>query len=122
MAKNWGQAGKAFSEAANLHSKLQSQHDAATSYVDASNCFKKVEYLVGKVIEVTANHNVISCIEQVDPNEAVSCLLKAIEIYTEMGRFQIAAKHHQTIAEMYENEGNDLVGFSIQCGTVEVEQ
>lgn len=42
MAKNWGQAGKAFYEAANLHSKLQSQHDAATSYVDASNCFKKV--------------------------------------------------------------------------------
>ncbi|KAJ6634847.1 Alpha-soluble NSF attachment protein [Pseudolycoriella hygida] len=85
MAKNWGQAGKAFCEAANLHSKGGSPHDSATSYVDASNCFKKV-----------------------DPNEAVSCLLKAIEIYTEMGRFQIAAKHHQSIAEMYENEANDL--------------
>lgn len=42
MAKNWGQAGKAFCEAANLHSKAGSTHDAATNYVDASNCYKKV--------------------------------------------------------------------------------
>lgn len=46
---------------------------------------------------------------KVDPNEAVTCLMKAIEIYTDMGRFTMAAKHHQTIAEMYENEANDLV-------------
>lgn len=46
-----------------------------------------------------------------DPNEAVSCLLKAIDIYTDMGRFTMAAKHHQSIAEMYENEANDLVSI-----------
>lgn len=86
MAKNWSQAGKAFCEAANLHAKAGSRHDAATNYVDASNCYKKTE-----------------------PQEAVNCLLKAIEIYTDMGRFTMAAKHHQTIAEMYENEANDLV-------------
>ena len=40
--------------------------------------------------------------------EAVACLLKAIEIYTDMGRFSIAAKHHQTIAEIYESELADL--------------
>lgn len=38
----------------------------------------------------------------------MSCLLKAIEIYTDMGRFSIAAKHHQTIAEIYESELADL--------------
>lgn len=27
--------------------------------------------------------------------EAVSCILKAIEIYTDMGRFTVAAKQHQ---------------------------
>lgn len=86
MAKNWSQAGKAFCEAANLHSKAGSRHDAATNYVDASNCYKKTE-----------------------TQEAVNCLLKAIEIYTDMGRFSMAAKHHQTIAEMYEGEANDLV-------------
>lgn len=40
--------------------------------------------------------------------EAVNCLLKAIEIYTDMGRFTMAAKHHQSIAEMYETDAVDL--------------
>ena len=35
-------------------------------------------------------------------------MIKAIEIYTDMGRFSIAAKHHQTIAEIYESEVADL--------------
>merc|ERR1719259_957252 len=30
--------------------------------------------------------------------------MKAIEIYTDMGKFTMAAKHHQTIAEIYETE------------------
>lgn len=86
MAKNWSQAGRAFREAGNLHAQAGNRHDAATNYVDASNAYKKV-----------------------DPNEAVNCLMKSIEIYQDMGRFTMAAKHHQTIAEMYENEANDLV-------------
>lgn len=40
--------------------------------------------------------------------EAVNCLLKAIEIYTDMGRFTMAAKQHQNIAEIYESEVLDL--------------
>lgn len=45
--------------------------------------------------------------------------MKAIEIYTEMGRFSIAAKHHQAIAEMYEGEANDLVRFK-QCRNIAI--
>jgi alpha-soluble NSF attachment protein len=41
MAKKWGAAGNAFCEAACLHAKAGSKHDAATNYVDAANCFKK---------------------------------------------------------------------------------
>lgn len=41
MAKTWPQAGSAFCEAANLQAKAGSRHDAATNYVDASNCYKK---------------------------------------------------------------------------------
>lgn len=85
MAKKWAQAGQAFCSAANLHLKAGVRHDAATNFVDASNCYKKC-----------------------DPNEAVSCLLKAIEIYTDMGRFTVAAKQHQNIAELYETECVDL--------------
>jgi len=35
-------------------------------------------------------------------------ILKAIEIYTDMGRFTMAAKHHQSIAEIYESDAVDL--------------
>ncbi|XP_016093137.1 alpha-soluble NSF attachment protein-like [Sinocyclocheilus grahami] len=40
--------------------------------------------------------------------EAINCLNRAIEIYTDMGRFTIAAKHHVTIAEIYETELVDI--------------
>lgn len=44
MAKKWQQAGSAFCAAADLHAKAGSRHDAASNYVDASNCFKKVGF------------------------------------------------------------------------------
>uniref|UniRef100_A0A8C2XI42 N-ethylmaleimide-sensitive factor attachment protein, alpha b n=1 Tax=Cyclopterus lumpus TaxID=8103 RepID=A0A8C2XI42_CYCLU len=98
MAKNWCDfqpfltcnvfflaAGNAFSQAAHLHLQMQSKHDAATNFIDAGNAFKKA-----------------------DPQEAINCLNRAIEIYTDMGRFTIAAKHHITIAEIYETEMVDI--------------
>uniref|UniRef100_A0A672J050 N-ethylmaleimide-sensitive factor attachment protein, alpha b n=1 Tax=Salarias fasciatus TaxID=181472 RepID=A0A672J050_SALFA len=98
MAKNWcgkmflqhplfvfSAAGNAFSQAAHLHLQMQSKHDAATNFIDAGNAFKKA-----------------------DPQEAINCLNRAIEIYTDMGRFTIAAKHHISIAEIYETELVDV--------------
>lgn len=85
MAKKWSAAGEAFCKAAQLQLKLGSKHQGATHYVDAGNAYKKG-----------------------DANEAISCFLKAIEIYTDMGRFTIAAKHHVTIAEIYETEAVDI--------------
>lgn len=43
MAKKWQEAGAAFCSAGNLHAQAGSRHDAATNYVDASNCYKKVK-------------------------------------------------------------------------------
>lgn len=85
MAKKWAAAGNAFCQSAGLQLKLGSRHEAATNFVDAGNCFKKA-----------------------DPNEAIKCREKAIEIYTDMGRFTIAAKHHVSIAEIYESELMDI--------------
>lgn len=36
-------AGNAFCQAAQLHLQLQNKHDAATSFVDAGNAFKKAD-------------------------------------------------------------------------------
>uniref|UniRef100_A0A1W7RA28 Alpha-soluble NSF attachment protein n=1 Tax=Hadrurus spadix TaxID=141984 RepID=A0A1W7RA28_9SCOR len=85
MAKKWSAAGSAFCDAASLHLKCGSRHDAAICYVDAGNCYRKV-----------------------DAQEGINSLSKAIEIYTDMGRFTIAAKHHNTIAEIYETELVDI--------------
>ncbi|XP_029352017.1 N-ethylmaleimide-sensitive factor attachment protein, beta b isoform X2 [Echeneis naucrates] len=89
MVKNWsgafGSAGNAFCKAARLHMQLQNKHDCATSFIDAGNAYKKS-----------------------DPNEAIKCLNAAIDIYTDMGRFTIAAKHHISIAEIYESDLVDI--------------
>ena len=41
MAKKWSQAGQTFVTLAQHHVKLGNKHDAATTYVDAANCYKK---------------------------------------------------------------------------------
>jgi Soluble NSF attachment protein, SNAP len=60
------------------------------------------------------------CDLQVDPHQSVECLTRAIDIYTDMGRFSMAAKHHQTIAELFENEGNDLVSLVLRREKVQI--
>ncbi|XP_063060119.1 N-ethylmaleimide-sensitive factor attachment protein, alpha a [Engraulis encrasicolus] len=85
MAKNWSAAGGAFCKAARLYCQVDNKLNGAVSYIDAGNAYKKS-----------------------DPEEAVKCLSHAIEIYTDMGRFTIAAKHHITIAEIYESEMLDI--------------
>uniref|UniRef100_A0AAQ5YT66 N-ethylmaleimide-sensitive factor attachment protein, beta b n=1 Tax=Amphiprion ocellaris TaxID=80972 RepID=A0AAQ5YT66_AMPOC len=41
-------------------------------------------------------------------SEAIKCLNASIDIYTDMGRFTIAAKHHISIAEIYESDLVDI--------------
>ncbi|KAM9441345.1 N-ethylmaleimide-sensitive factor attachment protein, alpha a [Clarias gariepinus] len=85
MAKNWRAAGDAFCKAAKVHLKTQSKHNAAISFVNASNAYRKS-----------------------DPQEAIKCLSRAIDINTDMGHFTTAAKHHITVAEIYESELLDM--------------
>ena len=44
MSKKWYEAGSAYKKSAEIFStQLSSKHEAATSLVDAANCFKKVD-------------------------------------------------------------------------------
>lgn len=79
LAKNWSQAGSAFQQAADLSIEQNNRSDAASNFVLASKC-----------------------IEKYDVQNAIKCLLNAIQIYTDLGRFVIAAKLHNNIAEIYE--------------------
>ena len=85
LLKKWREAADAFSKAADCHLNLQSKHEAATSYVSAGGCLKKSEV-----------------------KESIRYYKLAIGLYTDMGRFTIAAKHQKEIAELYENELFDV--------------
>ncbi|NWI82624.1 SNAB protein, partial [Dryoscopus gambensis] len=81
IAKNWSAAGNAFCQAAKLHMQLQSKHDSATSFVDAGNAYKKADPQAPRLTPLPSRPQ---------------------------GRFTIAAKHHITIAEIYEAELVDI--------------
>ncbi|KAM3715764.1 Alpha-soluble NSF attachment protein, partial [Dirofilaria immitis] len=40
--------------------------------------------------------------------QAIDCLVKTAETYTDMGRFNMAAKYHCTMAEIFESEAPDV--------------
>jgi alpha-soluble NSF attachment protein len=68
---------------AECHVKLDSKHDAASTYVDAANSYKKTNLA-----------------------KSVQCLEMAIEAFTELGRLSLVAKHHKDIGEILEGENN----------------
>ncbi len=94
MANKWSEAGSAFSSIAALYSKggRNERYDAATNYVDAHRCYKLSS----------------------ESDKALSCLTKAIEIFTDLGKFSIAAKQHQKLAEIYESSKPANIYLAIQ--------
>jgi alpha-soluble NSF attachment protein len=81
VAKNFNESGRAFLLAAEMNVRTEANHEAATNCVKASNAFRKSA-----------------------PDESVRCLQRAIGIYTDAGRFSLAARHQQDIAELYESQ------------------
>ncbi|KAL0866390.1 hypothetical protein Bca101_045508 [Brassica carinata] len=80
LAKSWDQAGKAYLKLADCHLKSDSKHDAANAYAEAANCYKKVD----------TNVMVLYA-------EAASCLERAVNIFCETGRLNMAARYYKKI-------------------------
>ncbi|CAM6013810.1 unnamed protein product [Sphagnum balticum] len=83
LAKSWNRAANVYIKLANCQLKLDSKHEAASAYVDAANCYKKSK-----------------------PQEAVRMLNLAINMFEDIGRLSMAAKHYKDIADIYEKEEN----------------
>ncbi|CAH1994569.1 unnamed protein product [Acanthoscelides obtectus] len=81
MSKNWSQAGHAFEDAADQCLRNNNEAEAAINYVEAAVCFKKCDMV-----------------------KAIDLYTKAIELYQEKGKFLMAAKIHQNIAELMEDD------------------
>ncbi|VDK87041.1 unnamed protein product [Litomosoides sigmodontis] len=86
ISKLWREAGDAFVRSAEIHAAATDRkHDAASNYAEAANCYRKV-----------------------NPQQAIDCLMKTAETYTDMGRFNMAAKYHCTMAEIFESDAPDM--------------
>ena len=85
-------AGCAYREAARVYQKLGYNHEAATALVDAGNLSKDS-----------------------DPQMATECFREASELFMELGRFVIAAKHLQTIGEINEAQGQSFYDQVTLC-------
>jgi len=83
VAKKYDQAGAAFVKAAHAYLEAKSKHEAASSYINAANCVKKN-----------------------NTTEAGNHYRTAIELFTDDGRFSIAAKHQKELAELYEADND----------------
>nr|XP_022902866.1 alpha-soluble NSF attachment protein-like [Onthophagus taurus] len=88
ISKNWAEAADCYSKAATLTGSHENnnKHQAALDYEQAAICFKKIN---------------------AQP-EAEKNYLKSIDIYLDLGRFNTAAKMHENIAGMYENESEEV--------------
>lgn len=83
LAKSWNKAGSVFIELSNCHLKSDSKYQAAVAYVSAASCYKKTS-----------------------TKDAISCLDEAINIFLEIGRYNMAAKHCKEIGELFELDKN----------------
>jgi len=81
VAKNWPKAAETFCKASEINIKAGSKYDAATNFTNAAVCYRK--------------HSV---------PDAIRAYKKAIEIFTDEGKFNMAAKHQKELGELCEQE------------------
>lgn len=82
LGKCWTEAADAYTKLAECQIKLDSKHDAASAYVEGAKCAIKV-----------------------NPQNGTPLLQKAVSIYTDMGRLNMAARQLREIAEVQEKQG-----------------
>lgn len=94
LAKCWNEAAASYKLLAECHLKQDSKHDAASAYVEASKCAMKVK-----------------------PQDAVVLLQQAVDMYTDMGRLNMAARQLKEIGEAQEKQGlkEEAIAFYSQA-------
>lgn len=94
LGKAWREATEAYRQLAAIQIKQDSKHDAANAYVEGAKCAMKVQ-----------------------PQDAVVLLQSAVELYTEMGRLNMAARQLRDIAEAQEKQGikEEALQFYLQA-------
>lgn len=85
LGKMWKEAGETYMKLADVSMKLESKHDAASALVEAAKAFQK-------------------CEGEKEKRKTITCLERAVSLYTDMGRLGMAARQLREIAETLEKE------------------
>jgi len=120
----WGDSNSKFEVAAELYVKaancwkLAKKLDkAGDAYMLAAQCY--ANYNSSSKYETAGNYvKASSAYRKDNPTAATEALLKAIHLYAEEGKFNMAAKYEKELAEMYEAEldtTNSLKHFEISA-------
>uniref|UniRef100_A0A7S0VHJ8 Uncharacterized protein n=1 Tax=Polytomella parva TaxID=51329 RepID=A0A7S0VHJ8_9CHLO len=94
LGKSFGDAADTYEKLGDIYMKLDSKYEAATAYVEAAKCAAK------------SNNQ-----------RATSLLQKAVSLYTDMGRLNMAARQLREIGEQNEKQGlkDEAIQFYIQA-------
>lgn len=90
-----------YQKAANQFKLAHEWNDAADSYVQFAFCSQKL----GMASEEAQGYiEAANCLRKVSPESSVEWFQKGIEIYSNSGRYQQAAKQLKNVAELFEQE------------------
>lgn len=103
MSKQFEQAGLAFQKQAECYIQLNSKHEAASG---AKKKERGIVFYRFLTFSFEAWQAAATAYQKVAPQESIKCLTKAVELFVDEGRFQVAAKHEQQIGELLEETGD----------------
>ena len=106
QGKAWPEAAEAYRQLAACTLKTDAKHDAAAALVEGAKCAMKAAPAGGGDASSSSPHQ-----------EAVAMLRQAVELYTDMGRLNMAARQLREIAEAQEKAGfkREAVAFYEQA-------
>ena len=95
LAKCWNDAADCYTKLAECHLKLDSKHEAASNFVEAAKSAARTQ-----------------------PQLSTQLLQKAVGLYTDMGRLNMAARQLKEIGEVNEKQGlkEEAITFYEQAG------
>jgi alpha-soluble NSF attachment protein len=97
------EAGELYSKAGNCYKMAKSMTDAGDAYMQSYEAFMTAKNTHEANLQC---QNAAKAYRKTNPTQACKALEKTIQHSSDQGRFAVAAKYQQEIAEIYESEGN----------------
>lgn len=101
-------SGSSLDEAQELYQKAANQFKLAHEWNDAADCYVQYAFMSAK-LGMTAEEaqgyvETANCLRKVSPESSLEWYKKAIDIFSDAGRYQQSAKQLKSVAEMLEQE------------------